>query len=234
MGPFFWWSVGFIYFGLAVLLIDLCFEKFEKHDWARAACAAVIVLIIISFTVGVVFKSAEIAISSYALRDHHAKGSVFAGIVWADERATDLRVHIANDSDLVYQDLDILINTDAYILAASQNQMIPRCEFGLGNSLEAHARFTDTGGKRYAISPSVSATAGIGYRLICGSFPAHSAVTLVFSTIDAPSSPGISVDAVQTPNMGIRNPPSRVSVKGSYTARMRPRDVSTKVPVEMQ
>src|ERR1039458_2162797 len=57
---------------------------------------------------------------AFAYKKHHIPGSQDSGITWYDAKATDLRVTVSNDTDNGYQDFDLIIDPDAWIVGVAE------------------------------------------------------------------------------------------------------------------
>src|ERR1017187_10524126 len=104
---YFWWAVAFVYSGIALLLVDLRFERFGRQDWLRHAISLVLVAVFAVFSIGVVFRAAPVTIESYVMNVPHGEGSEFGGIVWND-KLSDLRIWLTNPTSMNYDNLDLV------------------------------------------------------------------------------------------------------------------------------
>jgi hypothetical protein len=92
MSIFFVWSVVLLYFGIAVLICDLWFERFRKADYLRFVIISVLLVFVCAFTKGVVLHDDPL---DY-VNDIYPKNGV-------------ITVTLYNTSASDYRDLDITI-----------------------------------------------------------------------------------------------------------------------------
>src|SRR5579862_2434662 len=64
---YFWWAAGFVYGGLALLLVDLVFDRFARHDWIRWVIGFALLDISGAFTFGIVVKPAPLGFEAYRI-----------------------------------------------------------------------------------------------------------------------------------------------------------------------
>lgn len=233
MSFYFWWAVSCVYIGLLLLLVDLWMERF-KQKWVRNLISLILIGIGTAFSIGVVFKKAPMTVDANVITIPHFTGSTFGGITWYDPKASDLRVWIRNPSSINYDEVDMVVDTDAYIIGIGQLQGLPKCEVTLSNEGQAWATFEDKTGKQHTVNPPIASTLGAGYRVLCSKFPPRTAIQLIFATTDKPNAPGITVDEVATPNNGARNPSTKVTVEGTYRAAFQTRTIKETVNVQVQ
>jgi hypothetical protein len=215
MSDYFWWAVTFVYTGIGLILLDLWLERWSLHNWIRGVLAVIVFGLAVAFSVGVVFKSAPVMIDAYAISVPHLKGTMLGGVVWDDDALSDLRVWIRNPTAVNYQGVDLVVDTDEYIVKAGQLQIIPACTLALSREVEAHATLTDSSGKASLISPPIGRTWGVGYRVLCEKFPAHSAIQLVIAA---------ATD-------GPKRLPKTVTVRGTYNAIHREKTLHSEIGV---
>lgn len=207
MTIYFWWSVGFIYAGLGIILLDVQFERFPGYAWLRWAISGCVGCIFVAFSVGVVFTSAPLTAEIYTIKESHAPGSVYGGIRW-DEKMTDLRAWITNGTAENYEDLDLMVGVSDYIIGVGQLQSLPECHVSPAVDVEMHATATDVSGS-HLIVPPMGRTLGMEYRVICKSFPSRTAIQLIMAT------EGDSATVVS----------KKVTFRGTYKAGLRIRNI---------
>ena len=211
---FYWWAVGFAYASIGLLLWDLSHERLGGRT--RKITTMIVAAIGLFFTFGIVLRPAPLSVLASAIPDPHFEGESFGGIRWKEE-FTDVRVWIKNETRMSYQDVDLEVDVDQYLLGAGQLQALPHCSVSMAREFEVHASLKDGAGTQHFISPPVGPTLGIGYRVICDKFPSQTAIQLVLAT---------STDTK------IRKSPSIVTLRGSYHALFRKRPIDIKLRIE--
>jgi hypothetical protein len=182
---YFWWSSGLIYTGLLLIGVDLYFEPWFAERWPRRTIGISTVALLISlFSFGVVFTPAPLIASVDTITVPHFPGSSFGGIRWT-EKMTDVRVLISNDTDQNYQDVDITVGIDKQIIVGvGQLQSLPECHLSPAVEAQVSATLTDSTGSHLIFPPS-GRSLGVGYRIVCKSFPSHTGIALVIAVENA-------------------------------------------------
>jgi len=236
MPSFYTLGVVCVYIGLALSLAEVVREPvlLVKPSWIQIVLIAVVLAMFDWFTIGVVFAPARLDIEAYAIGVPHFAGDDLGGIKWTD-KDTDLRVWIRNPTTEPYQQIDIVIDTNAYLNGAGLLQKIPSCSVGLSNEMEAHATATDSSGTKHIIGLPIESTLGLGYRILCDQLPALSSIQLVLATSINPNGAGLFTEAVQKPNLGVGTPlPTVVMAKGTYISAFRKRNLNKTIDVAVR
>jgi hypothetical protein len=234
----FWIGVFAIYFGFLLLFLEIVFEPWILRNSSLFVHCALMALCLAPvgwFMISIVFVPARLDFNAYAISVPHFNGDVLGGIKWT-EKQNDLRVWIRNQTTAPYEKVDMVVDTNAYIVAAGQLQTIPMCTVGLSNGVDAHVTITAPNGQQHLVTTPVGSSLGIGYRVVCDKLPPLSAIELILATsVDHSDNQGLVVDAVQTPNLGIGKPrPTVVTVKGVYTSAFRARHIYVTLDVAVE
>jgi len=230
-------GIFFVYFGLMFSLFEILLDPFllTKPWQIQVVLIAALGVIFDYFTIGVVLAPARLDFEAYTISMPHFAGDNFGGIRWT-EKQKDLRVWIRNPSTAPYDNVDVVVDTNAILNGAAQLQKIPTCTIGLSNEVEAHATVRDSSGTEHVISPPIQSTLGLGYRIVCDKLPPLSAIQLTLATsVDHSGNSGLFGDVVQKPNLGIGDTgPTIVTIKGVYTSGFKIRNVNATLSVPVR
>jgi hypothetical protein len=112
----FWWAVGFFYVGLAVLGVDLYYEKMPPIKkgifWSAGFTLAAVI------GIKVVFVSAPLRVEMLFFHDEQPNIRDLGGIDWRPPYS-ELRISIWNTSKVDYDDLNILIRPELPVADAA-------------------------------------------------------------------------------------------------------------------
>jgi hypothetical protein len=226
-----------VYFGIAIVLVEILLEPFlqAKPRKVKVVLFALPLVAFGLFTKVVVLAAARIDCEAYAINVPHFTGDDFGGIKWTDKQI-DLRVWIRNPTTTPYENVDIVVDTNAILGGAGQLQKIPTCTVGLSNEFEGHLTMIDSAGAKHLIHPPIGTTLGVGYRIMCDKFPPLSAIQLILATsTDFSGYSGLSLDVKNEPNLGIGNTrPTIATVKGTYISRFRTRSINETIDVSVR
>ena len=239
----FWYGVAFIYLGFLALVIDPWFEtKLQGKTFWRIGISALIVAFALIFSFSIVFTDYQLGTTISQTLGVYPTGTVINGIEWKPEY-TELRIWITNNSNVDYEDLDILVRPSNPIVHAAQASSIPGVS--LVDADNASIRMTQ--GKS-AIPLDLLAT-DAGYRIGCPKLAPNTTIEIVMAIADIryASSPGMPVTdsnyVIKTRNPGdfstywYGHPNGNVYastggsvewvvIKGSYMAMHRKRQIS--------
>src|SRR5260370_37065254 len=173
---FFWPGIVCVYAGIITLSLDVwCFEDFGRAENLRWILSALILLSATAVAWLLVFNRAPLEIEAHMWKAPHPLHYQFAGTTWIPEWS-DLRINVKNPSDLSYDDLDVVIDTDAWIMRTGQLPSIAKCELSLSAYLEVSMTMPDPSGGSPALFTPPFPTLGFGYRLRCATLPPKSTV----------------------------------------------------------
>ena len=211
----YWVGVGLIYATFLLIAADLWFEPTLNLLW-RVLGILVVCLGIIAFSFVFVFVSAELPVAAYMTDGEYADGTDISGIAWKTQ-FTEVDVQFTNDTDRVYEDLNIVVRPTEAIAAIAQSTNVPGVSFEDKNNLTERMVDIDlqTGAKR-AISLDLLAT-DAGYRMRCPRLPSHTVLRIVLALADIKWDPD--------PPSG--RPIQEVIREPNYVQRMKADDFST-------
>jgi hypothetical protein len=138
LADWFWVAVPSIYLGFGALAVDALLEPDlrERPKW-RIRAVVVIVGLAALFSWGVVFVPANLGVSAWMTDGEYPAGTNISGIAWRPE-FTEVDVDIANDTDLGYEDLNIVIRPTEAIAEISQSTSVPGVSFQDANGESVH------------------------------------------------------------------------------------------------
>jgi hypothetical protein len=264
MRYYFWPGVVIAYFGFAALIWEVCVEPalLRPKIQFQIAALGLVLIFLVSFTIGVVGAQAPIVITSYAmLNANYSDGTDIGGIKW-DSHLTDLRVVLVNPTDHDYTDVDIAVVPNAWTYRAA---ILDNSDCKLNSTGGNTATYTVTkGGGKKLIGHRIGdrfeaedemgdvfeelATDG-GYRLICSKFPKNFALRIVLATValnpkltlfppalkSGESGMSASEIAGSKSKFDVLNPrpaPSKVDITARYTRILKPFAFAMTIPVE--
>lgn len=141
---------------------------------------------------------------------------------------TDLRVYLANDSRVSYDNVDLSLDADAYLLNVVQLSSLPKCTITVFGQPDASVEVDQPRSAPRRITLPVRITLGLPRRILCDGLPPGTAIELDFTTAAKPiaqwTGPVIVVRA--KPEGDAHNPPTEVTISGTYTANFRARHIS--------
>ncbi|MEE8605963.1 MAG: hypothetical protein V3S55_00020 [Nitrospiraceae bacterium] len=174
-------------------------------------------------------------------------GTTVAGIAWLPQFA-DLRIAVANNTNLDYQNLDFVFTPDSVVTAAAQFTNLPGVSIWRNEEPRVTPELFESG--RRVAMPVVPIASTLGYRLRCDVLPAKSRIELVMAAVtmnDQPSSRPVDNLLVINfsdgtafwlahPNhtsdvFGLKPVPRLVRVSGRYIAGQRQYEVSEELKV---
>src|SRR5437899_1682633 len=89
---FFWLWAAFLWIGLLALILDLRYEfRLKRNRWIRRIGIAFVLILLVSFSLGIAFYPNRLAISSISFEGQYKSGEQIYGITWNDE-LSDMRL----------------------------------------------------------------------------------------------------------------------------------------------
>lgn len=232
----YWYGVVLFYVGTASLARHIATDDaiFANHPSVRK-CAALIGLLAIFYlwSAKVVFVRASIGEEAVANIGDYPQGQNVSGIQWEDH-FEDLRLHLTNNSDYDFRDMDISLTSDLWVMGGiEEDNVCSHIRLFQENSNkvkigDAWLGGTDSSGKPMTIplGKPIDVTAPTGLRVICDTFPRHSTISLVIVLIAF--NPGRN--GVLEPSLfASKRLPNWISLEGDYRALGRTRDVSYRI-----
>lgn len=209
----FWWGVGAAWLGFLLLFVHvLQLETSHSIRRLRYVIAAGVAAALAGFCL-VVFRSASLDITATA---------------FPLGEETDLRVYLADRSSMSYGQVDLSVDADAYLLRIVQLSSVPHCTITVSGQPDVSVEVDVHGSEPRRVTIPVGITLGVPRRILCDEMPPGSAIQLDLTTAAKPiaQSSGIDSVAVAKPNRGAHNPPTEVTISGTYTADFRQRHFS--------
>jgi hypothetical protein len=248
----FWPGIFCVYVGFVLLATDLWFEPQIQRGW-RIAGVAIISVLGTLFSLGIVFISVPLHVQAIAESGQHPAGTVVAGIPWKPE-FTELDLVIRNETERAFKDINIVIRPDEPVAAIAQETSWPGVVFEDKNDVLNHIIEIKSGGAMKA-TPFVLRGTDAGYRVQVSRLPGNSDVKVVLALCDFDSNKlRLPMD---NPNSLVKerwtdsssywlarpeadvlmplpqlSPSETMSIEGHYTAALRTRNVSIRIPVE--
>jgi hypothetical protein len=222
--PLFWVGAGCVYIG-AVLFARHFWNDIDlvsRHPRIRKSVAGFLFLIFVYYwSTKVVFASLPIQLDAQATIGDYPYGMEIAGMKW-NPRFSELRINLTNATDYDFKDVRLTVSSD--LLIADLGQLESVCEgFNKFSGIRGgYPELTDrnTG----ETSPALANSGSISHeeRVVCGTFPHRSTVTLVVAllTYDMGKSAIPSFPAA-------KRLPAQCSIKGDYRALGRTRDLDS-------
>jgi hypothetical protein len=247
-------SVSLVYFGLITLLISLYFEHFGSYRWTKWILAGCVLVVGVYFSSVVTFRRAPIDVTANTISSKFPLGTVIGGIEWQPEFAY-LRVSINNETDLDFENVDLVLEADVSIVAIGKISDSPEVTFHGDITKET----VDIGGV-FVRSPSIQLNFPDGhnvdvparqlsaprYRVQCQKIPKNTSVDLVLALaeVDEAHTPDSDHIAVLNPDgrttqrrfvygrgdkeatvAYVSKMPSSITISGTYTALFKPRTI---------
>lgn len=174
---YFWLFVVLVYAGMIAVGIDICFVEEWPRRWIRWAGGTLIFFVIGVFSLFFVFVDAPVAIVWHAVPAQYPQGTVIAGIPWRPE-FTELMVRIKGSNTMNYSDMDIVITSPDFPIAAiGQISTIPNIYFENAGNVYPTIQVGDLA------LPVVLLATDAGYR-VRGNLPAGDTLELALAVVD--------------------------------------------------
>ena len=222
---YFWWSIGFVYAGLLLLLLDIGMARFSRHDWLRIVAATVVCGLLAVVTFGLVLRQSPLRISAALIDGVYPDGTVYGGIRWTPNLREVLLTFENRTSD-DYEHLDIDVRFDslrahdaslwevadsaAFILGAGQVTNVP------GLTISAPSKFGEfvmnNGKGEKTILPSNHLQTSCRVRF--DKFPRNDVVVLA-----------LAIDASKAKHL------KTVHISGQYLANLRNHPITLDLPI---
>src|SRR2546430_14356911 len=115
----FWWSATFLYAGALFLILDVWFEPKLKN---KRLLITAILMLLASYTVGIVLYPARLDIEAISFEGQYQSGESVFGIPWTDD-FSELRVYISNPTERNFDHLDVDLNLEGGVVIRNQKQI---------------------------------------------------------------------------------------------------------------
>lgn len=227
---YYWWSVGLIYLGLLVLLIDLVFQKWQLPG--KVLGCIVLVILVALYSHFVVFADAPLDVLTNSTWGNYDVGKPINGINW-EPGMTELRFAISNPTNFSYDAIDLIVKPNVPTRKVSQISSVPDVSTdvlekagGLEMANMTVRAIGPDGIPGQNIPTEVFASAE-GFRLRCPSLPPKTTMQLEVALVTL----SVRSDNPATIIMGGGGGPkaiaTKVSVKGDYNVWNRPHHVDS-------
>jgi len=180
----FWAAVSLIYVGFLALAFDPWIEPKFRHKtiWLRISVSVVVVALAGFFSWAFVFVSCPLAISGVQTPGSYPAGQTISGIQWKPE-FTEVQLWIRNQSDVDYEDINILVRPAEPVVAIAQASSVPGVSFE-DNDVSS-MRWTNT----KSVIPSDLLATDAGYRVRCPHLQANTTIALIIAVAEVKSNP---------------------------------------------
>jgi hypothetical protein len=177
--PIFWLvSIVIIYCGLLILTLDLWVEpKFDGRTKTRIGISLGIGLIAALVSYYAIFMTFSLGALA-TLNPPYRYDTVVGGITFRPE-FLEIDLHLQNSTDYQYNDLNLLIKSDAPIAQIAQLTNVPGVSFSVYHDAEVKIGINSKGISS-SIPISLLAT-NAGYIFRCEKLPPHSTITIVMA-----------------------------------------------------
>jgi hypothetical protein len=254
------WGTIIVYAGFAICLAECIWEP-QLLRWpyqTQVGCIGLVMLFLDMFTIGVVLVRAPLDVSAFTMRS--TENLAPGGILWKPF-FTELDVVFANQTDMTYENVDVLVRPDYPVAAIAQTGNLSDVSFQDRYGLFARNTVEDLSTGRIIAMPPIATDAG--YKIHCGRIPPRTSLMLVMAIVEMRKAPPPQQRLQLPPNASmegfssqvtvadkeegtfhywygqeinthlyIPNPnPSRVTVRGSYIGGNKPRDINQDVIV---
>lgn len=260
---FFYFGVILTYIGGIICITEIWFDQWLRKRFKiyRVGGVLLILILLLIFTVKVVYLNAPLETYASIYLPEHAKGTIVGGITWR-EGFTDLRVSLVNSTDTDYSSVDLVIEPNEPIVSIGQISNIPGVSFigdvtkeqiGMG---DATVRDFTLGLKdkltKKIIDPSAIQVSSPLYRVRCQLIPKKGGnvrLILAIAGLKCPQPGGCNGVFFRTPNgrmhmflvvpksdlekvIFIRKIPSEVHIVGTYMVGSRSKSIDTIVKIQ--
>jgi hypothetical protein len=248
----FWWGVGFVYAGIAALLLSLWLERF----WFKWVGIAILLTLGTIFSCGVTFRNAPLVSDAMVESSNYEPGVTVSGITW-DPNYTYLRVNLNNDTDLDFDGLDLTLEPDVPIAQIHLLNEIPNLTLhgdvtketaNLPGALVESQSFSASGPDGKMMDIPMRQIAAPTWRIQCPKLSPHTSIELAIAVADVDpnthaqgsftfGSEGIQrpkrIDTVPigAPVFYRKKSPTSIKVSGSYVAFFKARKIDQTVRV---
>lgn len=175
----FWWAIGLVYVGFMILIADvLLLESELPKKWKFALVVALLVLGVL-FSNGVVFSSAPLDISAMATDADYPVGTPLPGIQWRSP-FSELKLVITNPSGSSYENVSIFVKPNKPIASIGQTSDLAGVSFMCGHDPSVYVDDIDPSGHKTAI-PLVLVATDAGYYVRLDKLPSGRPLELVLA-----------------------------------------------------
>ena len=175
-------GVGLIYFGFLV-----CFVECVRDPWflqrpyrIQVASLGLLIFLMDVFTITVAFIRAPIDVLAFNVPAQFAPVNI-GPVSWKPFFA-ELDMAFANQTDMTYDRLDILVRPDLYVAGIAQVSNLSDVSFEDRYGLTTHVFIEDENTKTRLNMEFLSTNAG--YKVHCGHIPPHSSLKLIMAIVD--------------------------------------------------
>jgi len=149
--------------------------------WLRWGGAFIILLLLVAFSLNVVFVPAPLNISAFATNAEPPKDAKIANIPWRSEYS-ELEVRIENFTARNYEDLDLVLQPNYPVAAIGQLSELDGVSFEDKYSVDSHLTLRKPGGD--VAVPLIRVATDAGYRVRCPRLSAGGTLKIVMAVVD--------------------------------------------------
>jgi hypothetical protein len=199
-------GVCVVYFGCVLCFAEVIWEPWllhHKHWQWQVACIGVILLFVDWFSISVVLVNAPIDVMALSMGP--VRNLNPGGIDWKPSYS-ELDVVLANQTEMTYENLDVLIRPDAPVANIAQIGKLAGVSFADRYGLIGNISVTNEQ-THEILKASILAT-DAGYSVHCKEIPAHQSLNLVLAIvrmkINSPSSGSVPQNGLITVPLSVQ------------------------------
>lgn len=198
------------YAGFLICLAEIIWEPalLRKSYAIQVILIGVLLLFLDLFTIGVVLVSAPICVRADIVPAQFAPDVGPGGIAWKPF-FTELDMSFANQTDMTYEKLDVLVRPEYYVAVIGQLSNLADVSFEDKFGMVAHVSVDD---ERTLLKMKFLST-DAGYKVHCGRIPPHSSLQLILAVVQMiKTSPG-NGPLIVPPNANMKGFSAQATVK---------------------
>lgn len=213
----FWIAVILGYLGLAVVLIDVLMDaELRQHGWPWFGAVGFVIAIAVIFSLAFVFVSAPLVTNSVQINAEQPVGEGPGGLTWRPE-FTEVDVFIENPTDIVYEDLNLVIRPDTPVAAIGQLSHFDGVSFEDKDGVAMRLADYNPASRRAVVIHQDLLATDAGYRVRCVRLPKGTLrIVIALAEIKWGAHPRLSYD-----------PATEARIDPNFVMKMRGEDFSS-------